>query len=224
MEVWDQQPGESPRAYHAFAHYRDLGVGRSLDKAWRAHKTVCEQQAQIDPKRRALQGWKTWSVRFGWVIRSEAWDRDVDVKHRTKAEQIQADARERHARLAQGALAALTVPVRATLDAMQQPNMIASLTRQASTDAASFLAMVTIVARVASSIPALVAVERTALGMGRLPETPPDAVPHDGVAARIAEDPVATELAIALLDRLAGTGDRHALGAAVARDARDVRA
>ena len=33
--------GHVRRAYHAFGNYRDLGVLRSLDKAWRQHRRDC---------------------------------------------------------------------------------------------------------------------------------------------------------------------------------------
>lgn len=58
---WQQQQGESGKAYEAFSTYRDLGPGRSI--------TTLERTLH---KSRALLG--GWSSRYNWVNRCRAFD------------------------------------------------------------------------------------------------------------------------------------------------------
>ena len=54
--AWDRQPNESPKAFEAFATYRDMGYQRSLAAVgWRLHKS------------RSLLS--RWSAAHGWVKR-----------------------------------------------------------------------------------------------------------------------------------------------------------
>jgi hypothetical protein len=87
---WEQQPGESSRAFGAFCLYRDLGPRRSLRAAAAAFygRTAAALERQVDK----------WSRAFSWVERASAWDRHLDAE----ACQAQAEARremvERHVR------------------------------------------------------------------------------------------------------------------------------
>lgn len=194
---WDRQEGESLPAWSAFRCYRDMDR-RSLSKV-----------GQELGKSRTLMS--RWSARWGWLQRSEQYDAYLDRLVRLKFAQAQVDARERHARLAQVTLTALTAPVRATLEALADPNVIQQLTDKARSGADGTIALLSVIARVAQAMPALVAMERLALRMTTESIKVEDK--HDFTFAnRIAGDPEATDLAIALLDRLARTGPGTAIG------------
>lgn len=61
LNLWDIRPDEPAKAYAAFAAYREMGPGRSLERV-----------SQDDT--RALPNLKRWSARFGWVERARAFD------------------------------------------------------------------------------------------------------------------------------------------------------
>ena len=69
MELWDQQPGESSKAYQAFRLYRDFGPMRSMNAVWDVERARKQQHAGSTP-----QTWKRWSSRFSWVERAQAFD------------------------------------------------------------------------------------------------------------------------------------------------------
>lgn len=79
--LWERQEGESDKAYEGFATYRDLGPGRSLAQAAQIlHKT---KQGTLQP----------WSVQWGWVERSSAWDDEADRNQRHRDQEERAIAR-----------------------------------------------------------------------------------------------------------------------------------
>jgi hypothetical protein len=205
--AWDRQLGESSRAFHAFCHYRDLGAGRSIDKAWRSHKTICDH-VPIADRRRAPARWRTRAAHWGWTSRAEAWDAELDRQTREKLAKQQLEARERHQRLAQGTLTTLSAPVSALLQALQDPRVMQALTTRISSSPDSLLAMIGLIAQCAQAMPAIVSMERLALGLTTELLTIDENPVRDHAGMRIAEDPEATELAIALLDRIAGNGER----------------
>lgn len=120
------------------------------------------------------------------------------------------EAMARHARLAQGALTALSAPVRAVLDMLKDPQVLANLVAEGKATPAKTLAMVKAVGWAARNIPALIAIERQALGLStratEVDDEASDLTQELAVARRIAEDPAAVALAVQLLDRIAGTG------------------
>ncbi len=79
--------GVSARDFRAFCLYRNLGVGRSLQKAWRAY---CIAQRQVGGKLRGRPrrggdaltncpgAWTALSSKYHWVQRAEAYDRQLD--------------------------------------------------------------------------------------------------------------------------------------------------
>jgi hypothetical protein len=87
---WEQQPGESSRAFGAFCAYRDLGPRRSLRAAAQAFygRAAAALERQLDK----------WSRAFGWVERAGAWDRHLDAEARRAQEQARRDMAERQAR------------------------------------------------------------------------------------------------------------------------------
>ena len=69
---WEQQPGESAKAFEAFAIYRDMGVERSVRKVTqRLNKSL------------TLIG--KWSSRYNWPERARAYDRDLDRQAHAQA-------------------------------------------------------------------------------------------------------------------------------------------
>ena len=62
LAPWTRQPSEPPRAYHWFAHYRDLGVGRSFDKAYREHQAACDG-VPVGARTRAPRHWTRAAAR-----------------------------------------------------------------------------------------------------------------------------------------------------------------
>ena len=85
---WEQQPGESSRAYGAFCSYRDLGPRRSLRAAATAFygRASAALERQLD----------NWSHAFGWVERTSAWDRHLDAEARAAQEEARHDMVKRH--------------------------------------------------------------------------------------------------------------------------------
>lgn len=62
-------PNEHARAYAAFMFYLQMGVERSLDKAYRLF--MAEPQGS---DKRASGRWGMWSRDWGWESRANAWD------------------------------------------------------------------------------------------------------------------------------------------------------
>jgi hypothetical protein len=96
--IWERQPRESPRAFEAFALYRDLGPERTMAntgrKIGRGYKAMAK-----------------YADRWSWNKRALAWDR---MRDQAKSEAAIAEAKavgERHARIAGQHIAALLTPV-----------------------------------------------------------------------------------------------------------------
>ncbi|MGD6751972.1 hypothetical protein [Streptomyces sp. BH105] len=87
-DAWEQQPGESQRAYEAFTVYRDFGPARSVTKVAR----------ELD-KSRTLVG--RWSRQFAWVMRAKAYDREQDRLFLAEQAHARREIARRHAKLAQ---------------------------------------------------------------------------------------------------------------------------
>ena len=87
-ELWEQQPGESARAFGAFGAYRDLGPLRSVRGA--AEKYYRRSTAAV------LRQCFTWSSTHLWVERAGAWDRHLDAEARRAQEEARREMAERH--------------------------------------------------------------------------------------------------------------------------------
>lgn len=84
---WEQQPGESAKAFEAFAAYRDMGAERSVRKV--AQK-LSKSATQI----------KEWSAKWRWVERSRAYDRELDRQAHARAVRDVQQMADRHIRIA----------------------------------------------------------------------------------------------------------------------------
>lgn len=86
-EPWERQPGESVKAFGAFALYRDMGTDRSTRKvAQQLGKSVAMIQR--------------WSSSHKWTDRVDAWDAEQDRKARDEHLKEIAKMRSRHIKLA----------------------------------------------------------------------------------------------------------------------------
>jgi hypothetical protein len=198
---WERQRGEPVRAYHAFCHFRDQKV-HSCAVAYRVHKRECEQQPVADDTD-APRRWRLWSSEWGWVERAALWDAEIDRQHREKLVQTQLEARERHARLGQAILTVLSLPVKAALEAARDPAIVQKMIEAAGHGPAGSYQLLAAIARMASVIPSVVTMERQAVGMTTVRVEVEEQREFDvSFADRVVKDPVATELAIQLLDRV----------------------
>ena len=85
--LWEQQPGESAKAFEAFAAYRDMGAERSLRKlTQQLHKN--------------LTTIRDWSVKWNWQERVRAYDRELDRQAREQAVRSVRQMTDRHIRIA----------------------------------------------------------------------------------------------------------------------------
>ena len=196
-QPWERQASEPLRAFHGFRHFRDEPT-HSVAAAYRTHKRDCERNPVPDATE-APRRWRYWSTEWGWRERAALRDADMDRQVRDKLIADQLEARQRHARLAKGTLTVLSYPVRDALEAASDPAQRAKLVSQ--------------VVRVASAIPAVVTMERLALGMTtesvEVEERRDFDIAFDN---RILADPEAVELAIRLVNIGAGARPPLAIG------------
>ncbi len=84
-EIWERLPNESSKAYQAFCIYRDLGVERSLEKV-----------AQNRGKPGSKSWLNTWSTKYHWVERAQAYDDYMEQEKRKEQERAILEMVERH--------------------------------------------------------------------------------------------------------------------------------
>lgn len=107
---WDRPaPGETAKAFAAFAIYRDLGPDRSIR---RAKETAGGSSANH-------RYWETWSSANRWPARAAAYDAWLDEHLVAKRREEHLEMAERHATTARGTLAL----VGAQLSAIQQTEL-----------------------------------------------------------------------------------------------------
>jgi hypothetical protein len=219
--AWARAPREGSRAYHAFCHHRDLGVGRSVAKAWTAHQTQCLHLTPA-PRRRASKRWEVWCALWAWPQRSEAWDLDVERQTREKAVKELIDARLRHLRIVQAQQQAASVSARVVLEVAQDPSQIAKLVREARDSSRLLLDHLDRASRNAHAAVALVECERLILGLSTSSVEVDDTRRPRSIGDTIPSNPRMTELAIELLalydaDRVSNPEVRAQAPGAVAR-------
>lgn len=87
-QFWHKQLTESNRAYQAFSVYRDMGVARSLDKAyvllWKSlHQTNAKstpENGTLKIPKQAPRHWSNWSIQHAWVERVNAFDAYIEAQ------------------------------------------------------------------------------------------------------------------------------------------------
>ena len=84
---WERMGDESAQAYAAFCLYRDLGAGRSLDRAYALHvERINAQGGRQLSANAAPGGWNRWCLENVWVERAAAYDLDCERRRRQQAE------------------------------------------------------------------------------------------------------------------------------------------
>ena len=89
---WEQQPGEGPRAFEAFAVYRGMGARRSYAKVGRKLG-------------KSLTLISRWGQRHRWLERADAWDAERDRRTLERLSKGAAAMRKAHAGVARAMLA-----------------------------------------------------------------------------------------------------------------------
>lgn len=121
MSIYERQPGETTKAYSAFCIYRDMGANRSL-----------ESTAQTLSK--SVQPIKTWSVKWEWVKRAEAWDIEQDflrqkeaiVANRKQYKKNLAEFQKNHLAVGRAAFKAAATATRQILEFVEKSESISS--------------------------------------------------------------------------------------------------
>ena len=78
-QSWEQQSKETSKAYAAYCFYRNLGVSRSLAKAYKAY--LISQNKAIKSLAIPLS-WKEWSKEWDWPQRNRDYDGYMEAKER----------------------------------------------------------------------------------------------------------------------------------------------
>lgn len=81
-DKWERQKSESSKAYAAFCSYRDMGVSRSLVKI----VNIVYGESTEGKLSANLRQLSTWSSKYGWVVRVEAYDDYLEAKSRKEHE------------------------------------------------------------------------------------------------------------------------------------------
>lgn len=74
IQPWHRQPHETTKAFAAFVVYRDLGVERSIDKAYASKRATQQQPNSKSTSHRESRYWAEWSTKYNWVERATAYD------------------------------------------------------------------------------------------------------------------------------------------------------
>lgn len=177
---------------------------RSVDRAYEKHLTDCLHRTLAPVRTRAKQ-WQADGTAWGWVQRAAAWDKELERQARAKVMKDQVDAMARHARMAQASLQVLTLPARAAMEVIQDPEVLRTYVEAAKASPRGLDKLIGLVTEAARAIPGVVDVERLALG---LTTDSIEVVSKDqsSYGFQVPKSARATELAIALLDAVAGTG------------------
>lgn len=89
VELWERQPGESPKAFAAFCAYRDM------------NPYLRTQQRVATEKNISLSSIANWSVVHDWMKRVEAWDDEMDRQAVARYHEEIDKMHERHIQVSQ---------------------------------------------------------------------------------------------------------------------------
>ncbi len=89
VNLWERQEGESSKAFHAFALYRDLGISRSIPEAHRRYTGRNQGGIRAEPP----GYFEDWYKRFNWKGRAEAYDAYLELSYRLESETVRKEHR-----------------------------------------------------------------------------------------------------------------------------------
>ena len=175
-EIWERQKDESNKAYHTFCIYRDLGPDRSLEKT-----------REILGKSAGYTRWmQTWSSKYDWVTRAQAYDDYIEGKKRKKNEKEILEMAERHVKVAKAFLLIIAQALQQIDPAQLSPS-----------DMAKWLEVATKLERLSRGVP-------TEIGKQEVQGQVTKRYEYD-ITQKIITDPEAAELADQLLQRAANS-------------------
>ncbi len=88
-DLWDRLPDETELAYRMFCLYRDMGADRTMDAI-----------ITLEKKKPTYLGvLRSWSQKFKWVLRANAYDDYLEKRLRKEREKDIIEMRDRHARI-----------------------------------------------------------------------------------------------------------------------------
>ena len=100
LNLWDRQPGETPRAFAAFCLYRDLpAIDRSIVAAVAQHRKNGGKASE--------RNWETWASLYNWRERGLASDSDLASRRRIRRADALERAQDDIANMSRAALAKL---------------------------------------------------------------------------------------------------------------------
>jgi hypothetical protein len=185
-EPWERQEGEGDKPFRAFTIYRDMGAERSLRKVAQTighnQKVTCEH----------------WSRKFGWVDRVRKYEDHLDSLKRKAEEGERMEMAKRHARQMQRTASFLELlTAEAGLRATENPALLKGL---------PFHDLVRWVIRIGPALARVQAGEALARGgpTARIELPGAESRQEDQVVHALLTDPEAADIAIQLLERIAG--------------------
>jgi len=89
-QPWSRREDETSKSYRAFCIYRDLGVSRSIPKAWDVYQEESGLKAG-DP----TGTFKNWCCDNDWVARAQAWDDHEDAMRLLARDMARQNARDK---------------------------------------------------------------------------------------------------------------------------------
>jgi hypothetical protein len=75
--MWQQQAGETAKAYSAFLDYCRMGPGRSLAKLCASYRQKDGETTAEIPPTKLLRTLERWSSKYNWQQRIEAWETEL---------------------------------------------------------------------------------------------------------------------------------------------------
>ncbi len=98
--LWEIQPGESAKAFAAFAVYRRLGSTRTVEETWRQYRSRPGDGHEPSGQHaapRAMPYFSEWAVKWRWQEHALAWDQEQADIERELQEQAGGSMRRRFA-------------------------------------------------------------------------------------------------------------------------------
>lgn len=102
VQAWRRMPGESARAYHAFAEHflALLAHERSMNAAYTSHQRLCKHSTNPKPMLSCDPGWYQWRFKFSWVERADSYDAHMAERNRLERLHAITEMNRRHVQFA----------------------------------------------------------------------------------------------------------------------------